>query len=303
MQAHIREERELEKSVRRLREKFHGKISVEDAVLLMRMFANNHDQACQYIILCKDELNDIDPEERNRLKTDTVAMNVINNINKDNDTAKNPIKDKDIKNIAMKMKHLPLTEQNLKMFNNAYANRIPSEDRQFSCKDCDKMWWRRVPQRKEVSRCPKCKKKYDPVPYNKMWGIAEFHCLACDRSFKGFAQMGVACPCYNCGSPVMPSRVLPPRRNNGPRSRNPHSCYAQDCYNRREPCIPSLHCVHPKSRTIRNLSKVLYASALHMSSGSTVATCLSQGSLVKCDAEDFMSDIPESREESEENDS
>ncbi|KAM4675698.1 shiftless antiviral inhibitor of ribosomal frameshifting protein [Discoglossus pictus] len=304
MQGTLQEELELEKSIRRLREKFYGKIPVEIAVLLMRRFANNHAQVCQYIILCKDELNDVDAEEKNDLKKDKVAMNVINKIKKDDELPKEPTKDKDIQDVAEKMKLLPLTEKNVKMFNNASENLIPSRDKQFACKECDKMWWRRVPQRKEVSRCHICRKKYDPVPVDKMWGIAEFHCQSCNRVFKGFTQMGLHCPCYMCSTPVLPSCILPPRRNQGPRTRNPHSCYAEDCYNRRDPYVPGLQCVHPRSRSKHRLPKVLHASLSHMSSGSTVATCLSQGSLTQCDLDDLiLDDIRESdEEESEESD-
>ncbi|XP_053320472.1 shiftless antiviral inhibitor of ribosomal frameshifting protein [Spea bombifrons] len=294
----LQEELELEKSVRRLREKFHGKISVEKATVLMRKFVNNHTLVCRYIILLKEELNDSDPEDQDSLRNDKVAMNVISKIKKDNELPKDPNKDKHIQDIAKKMKLLPLTEKNLKMFNNATENLIPSRDRQFACVGCDSVWWRRVPQRKEVSRCHKCKRKYEPVPFDKMWGIAEFHCPACNHIFKGFAQMGLACPCYVCGSPVMPLRILPPRRNSGPRTRNPHSCYAEDCYNRREPYIPGLQCVHPRSRAKKHLPKVLYGSPHHVSTGSTVATCLSQGSLFQWDLNDLlMDDIKETEEE------
>ncbi|CAJ0968444.1 unnamed protein product [Ranitomeya imitator] len=238
------------------------------------------------------------------------------------------------------------------MFNNASENRIPSNDRQFACKDCDKMWWRRVPQRKEasviilllegpfsrVSKCHSCRKKYDPVPHDKMWGFAEFHCRNCNRTFnfayldvldifqknvtftqcrisfrappstrplEGFSQMGLSCPCYICGTPVLPSRILPPRRNSGPRTRNPHSCFGENCYNRRDPYISGLQCVHPRSRAKHNHPKVLYPSMLHVSTGSTVATCLSQGSLTQCDLDDLiLDDIQESGEdESDSNDS
>ncbi|XP_072005552.1 shiftless antiviral inhibitor of ribosomal frameshifting protein [Engystomops pustulosus] len=306
MQGNPAEELELEKSVRRLREKFHGNIPIETAVLLMRKSGNNHVQVTTWIILLKDELNDIDQDDRVRLKKDKVAMNVINKLKKDSEKPKPDLSsDKDIKDLAAKLKCLPLTEKNLKMFNNASENQIPSSDRQFACKDCDKMWWRRVPQRKEVSKCRGCHKKYDPVPYNKMWGIAEFHCHNCKRTFKGFAQMEVSSPCYLCGVPVLPSRILPPRRNSGPRTRNPHSCFAENCYNRREPYIPGLECVHPRSRTKHNAPKVLYPSTVHVSSGSTVATCLSQGSLTQCDVDDLiLDDIQESDEDgSDSNDS
>ncbi|XP_044134706.1 shiftless antiviral inhibitor of ribosomal frameshifting protein [Bufo gargarizans] len=292
MEDGLAEELELEKSIRRLREKFHGKIPIEKAMSLMKKWANNHDQVTNLILLCRHETNDVDQGNRNRST-------------EGNATPENMRSDREIKNLAETLNCLPLTEENLRMFNNASENRIPSSDRQFSCKDCDKMWWRRVPTRKEVSKCHSCRRKFDPIPHDKMWGIAEFHCLNCRRTFKGFSQMGLSCPCYMCGNPVTPTRILPPRRNNGPRTRNPHSCFAENCYNRREPYIPGHECVHPRSRARNNCPKVLYASMLHLSTGSTVATCLSQGSLTQCDLDDLiLDDIRESDEDgSDSNDS
>ncbi|XP_030052954.1 shiftless antiviral inhibitor of ribosomal frameshifting protein [Microcaecilia unicolor] len=298
---------QLEKSVRRLREKFHGKVTVEKAVVLMRRFANNHDMVCKYIILYKDRNTEMDSDEADTLKNDPIAQGVVKKLKKEEEEKKKSQKkmdqDKDIQEIADQLKVLPLTENNVKMFNNANKNLIPFCDKQFACKQCDSMWWRRVPERKQVSRCFKCKRKYDPVPLDKMWGLAEFRCPSCNRMFRGFTQMGIPCPCYICSIPVLPDRIIPPRRPSGPRSRNPHSCYAEDCYNRREPHIPGIHCVHPRSRSRNNLPKVLYPSSNHVSSGSTVATCLSQGSLYIGDLDDIiMDDLQEEDENSSESD-
>ncbi|KAG9343666.1 hypothetical protein JZ751_013044 [Albula glossodonta] len=110
----LRGEVELEKSVRRLRETFHGKIPIERATVLMHRYANNYRVVVQDIILMKD---------REQLKT------------------------------------LPLTAENLRMFNEAQQNLTPSDIHQFACENCDQDWWRKVPKRKRVFAvitCPRC---------------------------------------------------------------------------------------------------------------------------------------------------
>ncbi|XP_044851273.1 shiftless antiviral inhibitor of ribosomal frameshifting protein isoform X2 [Mauremys mutica] len=299
------ERQRLEKSVRRLREKFYGRVSVEEAVLLMRRYHNNHAMVCKVIVLCREQLGDADPEERRTLEHDPVVKKVVEKLKQEEEQQKQKPgldceSDKDIEAIAQQLMVLPLTERNLRMFDHASRNLIPSAERQFACQACDSTWWRRVPERKQVSRCRLCGKRYDPVPYDKMWGTAEFHCPSCNRSFRGSAQMGMASPCFICGTRVLPSRILSPHQVAGSRSRNPHSCYAEDCYNRREPHVPGTHCVHPRSRAKNRLPKVLFASLEHQSTGSTVATCLSQGSLALCDLDELLlEDLAEESEGSE----
>ncbi|XP_069051846.1 shiftless antiviral inhibitor of ribosomal frameshifting protein homolog isoform X2 [Lepisosteus oculatus] len=304
---------ELEKSVRRLREQFYGKVSIEVATVLMRRYGNNHQLVAMDIILMKDR--GLDEEDMMCLKRDAVVRNVVQKLQAEEQSQelapgpapapprgpqiaqkRTPVDDGDIKEIADRLRCLPLTEKNVQMFNNAQRHLFPSETCQFACQPCDKDWWRRVPQRKKVSRCHGCRTKYDPVPPNLMWGLAEFHCHRCNRTFRGFGRMDVGSPCYTCHIPILPIRILPPRRSNGPRQRNQHSCCAEDCYNRQEPHVPGTECVHPRSRTRNHKPRVVNPSPLHASSGSTVATCLSQGSLYDL-YQLIMDDICEEEEE------
>ncbi|XP_067829129.1 shiftless antiviral inhibitor of ribosomal frameshifting protein homolog [Heptranchias perlo] len=302
-QRELQEKIMLEKSVRRLREMFQGNLSLELAVLLMRRYHNNYQLVTKHIVLMitDQESGDLDADDRREIETDPVMQGVIEMLRAEEKKAKNKsakatIKDDaDIKKIA-----LELTEKNLQLFNLANAKLIPWEEKLFACKQCDSYWWRRVPERKQVSRCRRCKKKYDPVPADKMWGYAEFHCQECGNNFGGFGQMGLPAPCYICYSRVTPTRILPPKKGLGPRTPRPHSCYAEDCYNRKEPHIVGTHCVHPRSRQRKGLQKVLYPSPEHCSTGSTVATCLSQGSLMECHVDDIIAeDIMEEEEEDE----
>uniref|UniRef100_A0A2C9KYG4 Uncharacterized protein n=1 Tax=Biomphalaria glabrata TaxID=6526 RepID=A0A2C9KYG4_BIOGL len=53
---------------------------------------------------------------------------------------------------------------------------VETSKRQFGCKNCQRSWWRKVPLRKEVSRCHVCKTRYEAIPRDKEWGWGMFYC-------------------------------------------------------------------------------------------------------------------------------
>lgn len=170
----------------------------------------------------------------------------------------------------------------------AVANNIPAAFRQFACQPCDKVWWRKVPTRKVVSRCPVCKTEYDALPSNLEWGWAKFICRGdenqqhnCGKEFHGFAAMNkTQSVCYGCQSYSSPVEIIPPfKRSKMRNSRYRHSCTAPNCYNRSAPGprAPAINlCVHPKS--LRR--QVVEPSRRHRSSGSTVKTFMTQHELL-----------------------
>ncbi|XP_067666881.1 shiftless antiviral inhibitor of ribosomal frameshifting protein homolog [Haliotis asinina] len=182
--------------------------------------------------------------------------------------------------------------------------------RLFGCGPCDNFWWQKVPARKEVSSCKKCKIKYDPVPRGHEWGWAEFKC-PCGNEFNGFGQIGqTGSPCFKCRAVSYPLKILPSRRNNRQRRSTDHACNGVNCYNagmygrgrgwagrgrgNRQP-----HCCHPRSIRASGGKMVLYASQAHKSTGSTVATFLTQDDLVSY-AGSFIPSLVDVREDDEE---
>lgn len=111
----------------------------------------------------------------------------------------------------------------------ARLGRINTTARLFACAPCDHYWWRRTPERKEVSKCHMCQVRYDPVPRDKEWGWALFKCPSCQNEFGGFCGMWQTSPCYKCHKMVSPYCVQPPTKGHTRRTTNTHRCNNPDC--------------------------------------------------------------------------
>ncbi|PVD25269.1 hypothetical protein C0Q70_15767 [Pomacea canaliculata] len=103
-----------------------------------------------------------------------------------------------------------------------------------------------------------CEVRYDPVPRDKEWGLALFEC-DCGNSFKAQGIMNETTrQCYECFANLYPTEIIPPSDD---LQLNP----------RRAPM---------RQRIVQRISRrVYYPSQVHESTGSTVTTCLTQGTL------------------------
>ncbi|XP_055872011.1 shiftless antiviral inhibitor of ribosomal frameshifting protein homolog [Biomphalaria glabrata] len=169
----------------------------------------------------------------------------------------------------------------------------PSE-RLFACMTCNRSWWKKVPYRKEVSKCKVCLIRYEAIPKDKEWGVGIFHCqtAGCGKQFRGWAIMGMTqSRCHQCHVPVTVSTILSHKKSERTwKARDTHECNGINCYNRNiyvtggpqtySPTDRVPICAHPKSRhLIPPGSTFLIWSVRHSSSGSTVSTFMDQGSI------------------------
>ena len=124
-----------------------------------------------------------------------------------------------------------------------------SELRQFACGPCRHPWWTYVPRTKPVSSCRICHVRYDALSRSKEFGIGRYICLNCDHTFFARCEATEKHICLHCdkltGPPYISPRFKPLRH--GTRGPPPHR-------------------VH----------KVFNESTVHDSTGSTVATFLTE---------------------------
>ncbi|CAG5117775.1 unnamed protein product [Candidula unifasciata] len=165
-----------------------------------------------------------------------------------------------------------------------------TEDMQFACEACNRMWWKRVPKRKQVSKCYRCRIKYEPIPPEHQWGWGEFECPV-GHTFRGFGIMGrTKSKCYRCDMKKEAELmfIIPPKKRDEEDAQRPrrhrHNCNGINCYhptgdyklgdNEKPPV-----CIHPRSHATNEPVRIHCASNVHISTGSTFVTILDQGSL------------------------
>ena len=126
--------------------------------------------------------------------------------------------------------------------------------REFACEPCDHFWWKIVSRTKPVSKCPKCQIKYDALPREKEFGIGRYKCAVCKNWFYARCEATTLKPCFNCHSLVGAPYIHPK-------------------FIRRQPrhlfTVPQLPVESAQK-------KVINASTVHDSTGSTEATFISQ---------------------------
>lgn len=303
--------RENIKQLRAFQELFKGRFDEEEATLLLDLFEWDSKAASSFVFTTEPE------DVRKRIEDEKSLWVKV---------------EKKSEKLAKKVAHL---QKSFSILQEAKLGAFSTSARLFACGPCDHFWWRRTPQRKEVSKCNRCRVRYDPVPRDKEWGWGLFRCDRCQNEFSGFCGMWQTSPCFKCGNTVLPYCIRPPDQSNRQRrSQNVHRCNAPDCKcngpaatasvgltgvrgyhhhhlyqsnsdaessgfsdgdlrntdpgseadydysaaGEQQVSLP-MTCVHPSSRLSQHLRAVVWPSRPHDSTGSTVATFLSQGDL------------------------
>ena len=125
-----------------------------------------------------------------------------------------------------------------------------SQLRQFACGQCNRIWWTFVPRTKPVSDCLKCKVRFDALERSKEFGIGRYICLPCENTFFARCEATDTHTCFKCRK-IVRSPFISPR-------------FKQ----RRKKTFESYH--------EHWIFSVINASKPHDSTGSTVATFLTQ---------------------------
>ena len=110
--------------------------------------------------------------------------------------------------------YTPLTEEALKKHEQQRAIEI----RQFSCPICYVDWWRVVPSDKPVSRCKRCHKKYNAIPRDMEYGAGRFICPneRCGEVFYRTCRATYIRDCPQCGTKVGEPHIHPAREQDHP---------------------------------------------------------------------------------------
>ncbi|KAK2157239.1 hypothetical protein LSH36_195g07006 [Paralvinella palmiformis] len=162
-----------------------------------------------------------------------------------------------------------LRREQRSILDKARSGRIDTRCRLFSCAKCDEFWWRRTPSRKQVSRCRRCRTRYNAVPHDREWGWAEFHYLG--------AQCIIIVRVLGVDLWYLPHEFF--LQIWAERNREETYTFAQLQIVLDVKSLTgygTVTCVHPRSRLMRGLPKVITSSVPHDSTGSTVDTFLSQ---------------------------
>ena len=141
----------------------------------------------------------------------------------------------------------------------------PTELRQFACRDCDLVWWRVVPSIKMVSTCKKCYRKFAALDRFKEYGVGRFICPNCKHVFYSRCHADTKCPCYECQLPVSKPYIHQDNKLHSAPNKGGRKHWCDECKGR---------------GNCPNYKQVVFASRRHISTGSSVATWLSQPEFV-----------------------